>query len=69
MSYLTSIYNFVILCRLWRDVTLNLKAKNIEAATAGKHKLEQAQREGAKERKDTGTAWQTKVVFMFMLFK
>ena len=37
--------------RLWKDVTLNLKAKNVDKATEFKHGLEQRQREEAKQRK------------------
>ncbi|XP_076440385.1 oxysterol-binding protein-related protein 9-like isoform X2 [Babylonia areolata] len=46
--------------RLWKEVTYNLKAKNIEAATEQKHALEQRQREEAKQRKDEGIKWETK---------
>jgi hypothetical protein len=49
------------LIRLWRDVTYSLKHNDVEAATAAKHKLEQRQREEAKERKESGVPWETKV--------
>ena len=42
-------------------MTYNLTHDNIDAATAAKHKLEQRQREEAKERKDAGAKWVTKV--------
>ena len=50
-----------VCCRLWQDVTYNLTHNNIDEATAAKHKLEQRQREEAKERKEAGVRWQTKV--------
>ncbi|KAJ8305963.1 hypothetical protein KUTeg_016508 [Tegillarca granosa] len=46
--------------RLWKDVTRSLKNKDVEAATEFKHKLEQRQREEAKERKEKGIKWETK---------
>ena len=52
---------YLACCRLWRDVTYNLKDNNVEKATEGKHALEQRQREEAKERKEAGTNWETKV--------
>uniref|UniRef100_A0A0L8GIU7 Oxysterol-binding protein n=1 Tax=Octopus bimaculoides TaxID=37653 RepID=A0A0L8GIU7_OCTBM len=45
---------------LWRDVTYNLKIKNINSATEAKHLLEQRQRDEAKERKEKGFVWETK---------
>ncbi|XP_064626227.1 oxysterol-binding protein-related protein 9-like isoform X2 [Lineus longissimus] len=45
--------------RLWRDVTYSLKMKNVEKATEGKQKLEQRQREEAKDRKERGVNWET----------
>ena len=47
--------------RLWKDVTYHLKNRNVEEATAAKHRLEQRQREEAKERKELGMKWETKV--------
>ncbi|XP_028404768.1 oxysterol-binding protein-related protein 9-like [Dendronephthya gigantea] len=47
--------------RLWRDVTEALKTNDIESATAGKHKLEERQRAEARERKESGEKWQTKL--------
>ena len=47
--------------RLWKEVTYHLKNKNVEQATAHKHKLEQRQREEAKERKEKNQKWETKV--------
>ncbi|XP_071952553.1 oxysterol-binding protein-related protein 9-like [Antedon mediterranea] len=46
--------------RLWKDVTLHLKSKDMDQATEAKHFLEQRQRNEAKERKETGTTWQHK---------
>lgn len=42
-------------------MTYNLKEKNVDAATEEKRKLEQRQRDEAKERKETGRKWETKV--------
>ena len=47
--------------RLWEHVTYHLKNKNVEQATEEKHKLEQRQREEAKDRKEQGAKWETKV--------
>ncbi|XP_035825242.1 oxysterol-binding protein-related protein 9 isoform X2 [Aplysia californica] len=46
--------------KLWRKVTLNLKEKNVDAATEEKRRLEQRQRDEAKERKEQGAKWETK---------
>lgn len=46
--------------KLWRDVTYNLKVRNIEDATEAKRKLEQRQRDEAKERKEKSIKWETK---------
>ncbi|RUS80959.1 hypothetical protein EGW08_011279 [Elysia chlorotica] len=46
--------------KLWRKVTQNLKDKNVEGATEEKHKLEQRQRDEAKDRKERGVKWETK---------
>ncbi|XP_054913426.1 oxysterol-binding protein-related protein 9 isoform X1 [Poeciliopsis prolifica] len=47
--------------RLWRDVTLNLKLKNIDAATEAKHHLEEKQRAEARERKEKEQQWETRL--------
>lgn len=47
--------------RLWRDVTLNLKLKDIDAATEAKHRLEEKQRAEARERKENEKQWETRV--------
>ncbi|KAG1676200.1 Oxysterol-binding protein-related protein 9 [Nymphon striatum] len=47
--------------RLWKDVTANLRLKDVSTATEAKFKLEQLQREEAKERKDNGTSWETRL--------
>lgn len=47
--------------RLWKEVTYNLKNKNIEVATEHKQRLEQRQRNEAKERKEKGLKVETKV--------
>ncbi|XP_076462615.1 oxysterol-binding protein-related protein 9-like [Babylonia areolata] len=46
--------------RLWREVTRQLKVKDVEGATEHKQALEQRQREEAKQRKEAGVKWETK---------
>uniref|UniRef100_A0AAR2M391 Oxysterol-binding protein n=1 Tax=Pygocentrus nattereri TaxID=42514 RepID=A0AAR2M391_PYGNA len=46
---------------LWKDVTLNLKLKDIEAATEAKHRLEEKQRAEARERKEKENQWETRL--------
>ncbi|KAF6734852.1 Oxysterol-binding protein-related protein 9 [Oryzias melastigma] len=47
--------------RLWRDVTVNLKLKDIDAATEAKHRLEEKQRAEARERKEKEKQWETRL--------
>ncbi|XP_014893862.1 oxysterol-binding protein-related protein 9 isoform X3 [Poecilia latipinna] len=47
--------------RLWRDVTLNLKLKDIDRATEAKHRLEEKQRAEARERKEKEQQWETRL--------
>ncbi|KAL1513669.1 hypothetical protein ABEB36_003050 [Hypothenemus hampei] len=47
--------------KLWKDVTAGLKFNEIDKATNAKQTLEQKQRDEAKERKETGKEWQTKL--------
>ncbi|XP_078417246.1 oxysterol-binding protein-related protein 9 isoform X3 [Cetorhinus maximus] len=47
--------------RLWKDVTHNLKVKDIDAATDAKHRLEERQRAEARERKENEVQWETRV--------
>uniref|UniRef100_A0A667WRN1 Oxysterol-binding protein n=1 Tax=Myripristis murdjan TaxID=586833 RepID=A0A667WRN1_9TELE len=47
--------------RLWKDVTLNLKLKDIDAATEAKHRLEEKQRAEARERKENERQWETRL--------
>ncbi|XP_046387861.1 oxysterol-binding protein-related protein 9 isoform X1 [Ischnura elegans] len=47
--------------RLWKEVTAGLRLNDIERATNAKCALEQRQREEAKERKESGQKWETKV--------
>ncbi|KAM9476298.1 oxysterol-binding protein-related protein 9 isoform 1-T1 [Clarias gariepinus] len=47
--------------RLWKDVTLNLKMKDIDAATEAKHHLEEKQRAEARERKEKEVQWETRL--------
>ncbi|XP_078264665.1 oxysterol-binding protein-related protein 9 isoform X1 [Rhinoraja longicauda] len=47
--------------RLWKDVTHNLKIKDIDAATEAKHRLEERQRAEARERKANEVQWETRV--------
>nr|XP_006816195.1 PREDICTED: oxysterol-binding protein-related protein 9-like [Saccoglossus kowalevskii] len=49
--------------RLWKDVTYNLKMKNMDATTAAKHKLEERQRAERKERNEKNIKWQTKYFY------
>lgn len=51
----------VCFIRLWKDVTLNLKLKDIDAATEAKHRLEEKQRAEARERKEKEQQWETRV--------
>ncbi|XP_023677166.1 oxysterol-binding protein-related protein 9 isoform X2 [Paramormyrops kingsleyae] len=46
---------------LWRDVTMNLKLKDIDAATEAKHRLEEKQRAEARERKEMELQWETRL--------
>jgi len=47
--------------KMWKDVTMSLKRNLIDNATAGKHKLEEKQRQDARVRKETNTKWVTRV--------
>lgn len=47
--------------RLWKEVTAGLKFNEIDKATNAKQALEQRQRDQAKDRKDRGQEWQTKL--------
>lgn len=42
-------------------MTLNLKLKDIDAATEAKHRLEEKQRAEARERKENEQQWETRV--------
>lgn len=44
-------------------MTLNLKLKDIDAATDAKHHLEEIQRAEARERKEKEVQWETRVSF------
>uniref|UniRef100_A0A8C1AN10 Oxysterol-binding protein n=1 Tax=Cyprinus carpio carpio TaxID=630221 RepID=A0A8C1AN10_CYPCA len=46
---------------LWKDVTTNLKLKDIDAATEAKHRLEEKQRAEARERKEKEMQWETRL--------
>ncbi|KAK7889781.1 hypothetical protein WMY93_025341 [Mugilogobius chulae] len=46
--------------KLWKDVTQNLKLKDIDAATEAKHRLEEKQRAEARERKENEQQWETR---------
>ncbi|XP_012577713.1 PREDICTED: oxysterol-binding protein-related protein 9 isoform X5 [Condylura cristata] len=46
---------------LWKDVTFNLKIRDIDAATEAKHKLEERQRAEARERKEKEIQWETRL--------
>ncbi|XP_075537756.1 oxysterol-binding protein-related protein 9-like [Dermacentor variabilis] len=47
--------------RLWKDVTLNLKRKDVEKATEAKSLLEDQQRKEAAARKESNGKWETRV--------
>lgn len=47
--------------KLWKEVTAGLRFNEIDKATNAKQSLEQKQRDEAKERKDSGKEWQTRV--------
>ena len=46
--------------QIWKDVTYNLRAKQLEQATLGKQRIEQRQREGVKRRKEQGVSWEAR---------
>ncbi|KAK2540459.1 Osbpl9 [Columba guinea] len=46
---------------LWKDVTYNLVIRDIDAATAAKHALEERQRAEARARKENETPWETRL--------
>ncbi|KAM9004014.1 oxysterol-binding protein-related protein 9 isoform X4 [Sarcophilus harrisii] len=46
---------------LWKDVTYNLKIRDIDAATEAKHRLEERQRAEARERKEKDVQWETRL--------
>ncbi|KAK1165364.1 oxysterol-binding protein-related protein 9-like isoform X1 [Acipenser oxyrinchus oxyrinchus] len=46
---------------LWKDVTVNLKLRDIDAATEAKHSLEEKQRAEARERKEEEMQWETRL--------
>ncbi|RTG86722.1 oxysterol-binding protein-related protein 9/10/11 [Schistosoma bovis] len=46
--------------RLWEEVTYNLKVGNIDAASDAKHRLEQRQRDLARQRRDSKHTWTPK---------
>ncbi|XP_066453699.1 oxysterol-binding protein-related protein 9 isoform X2 [Eleutherodactylus coqui] len=47
--------------RLWKDVTYNLKIRDIDEATESKHRLEEKQRAEARERKEKEVQWETRL--------
>uniref|UniRef100_A0A8D0L966 Oxysterol-binding protein n=1 Tax=Sphenodon punctatus TaxID=8508 RepID=A0A8D0L966_SPHPU len=46
---------------LWKDVTCNLKMRDIDAATDAKHRLEERQRAEARDRKEREVSWETRL--------
>lgn len=46
---------------LWKDITYNLKIRDIDAATDAKHRLEERQRAEARARKENETSWETRL--------
>ncbi|XP_056630030.1 oxysterol-binding protein-related protein 9 isoform X2 [Diorhabda carinulata] len=49
--------------KLWKEVTAGLKFNEIDRATAAKQSLEQKQRDEARERKESGQEWQTRLFY------
>ncbi|EEC05372.1 oxysterol binding protein 9, putative [Ixodes scapularis] len=47
--------------RMWKEVTLALKNKDVNLATEGKSLLEEKQRSEARERKENNVTWQNRV--------
>lgn len=47
--------------KVWRDVTVGLRADDIDGATRAKCLVEQAQRDAAKQRELTSQPWETAV--------
>uniref|UniRef100_A0A8C5ZD89 Uncharacterized protein n=1 Tax=Marmota marmota marmota TaxID=9994 RepID=A0A8C5ZD89_MARMA len=47
-------------CCLWKDATLNLKGRDIDAATEAKHRLEERQRAEVEEKKEKEIQWETR---------
>ncbi|CAH1127420.1 unnamed protein product [Ceutorhynchus assimilis] len=47
--------------KLWKEVTAGLRFNEIDKATNAKQALEQKQRDEAKDRKESGKEWQTKL--------
>lgn len=61
-SYILQLMGSLLLCSsLWKDVTFNLKIRDIDAATEAKHRLEERQRAEARERKEKEIQWETRV--------
>lgn len=50
--------------RLWKEVTAGLRFNEIDKATNAKQALEHRQREEAKDRKEKGEEWKTKVIYV-----
>ncbi|XP_033008043.1 oxysterol-binding protein-related protein 9 isoform X2 [Lacerta agilis] len=46
---------------LWKDVTYNLKIRDIDSATEAKHRLEERQRAEARARKEKEIPWETRL--------
>lgn len=51
--------------KLWKEVTAGLRFNEIDKATNAKQALEQKQRDEAKERKESGKDWQTRLFKKF----
>nr|CAI5867801.1 unnamed protein product [Callosobruchus analis] len=55
--------------RLWKEVTAGLRFNEIDKATNAKQALEQKQRDEAKDRKDRGQEWNTRVSCLRHLYR
>lgn len=61
MGFFLQLEYFSLFLSLWKDVTYNLKIRDIDAATDAKHRLEERQRAEAKARKEKEIPWETRV--------
>ena len=53
--------------RVWEHVTTSLRNGDEQAAGDAKHKVEEAQREKAKARKESGEEWKQRVRYLKLM--